>query len=41
MAVLDSVILTPEPDLAERMLKLEGSPPENPGKVKNMRSIPR
>lgn len=33
MAVLDSVILTPEADLAERMLKLEGSPPENPGKV--------
>jgi hypothetical protein len=33
IAVLDSVILTPEPDLAERMLKLEGSPPENPGKV--------
>ncbi|MGW8408453.1 hypothetical protein ACWGLS_31770, partial [Streptomyces albidoflavus] len=26
-------ILTPEADLAERMLKLEGSPPENPGKV--------
>lgn len=33
VAVLDSVMLTPEPDLAERMLKLEGSPPENPGKV--------
>jgi hypothetical protein len=33
IAVLDSVTLTPEPDLAERMLKLEGSPPENPGRV--------
>jgi hypothetical protein len=33
VAVLDSVILTPEPDLAERMLKLEGAPPENPGKI--------
>jgi hypothetical protein len=33
MAALDSVILTPEPDLAERMLALEGTPPENPGKV--------
>ncbi|NML30088.1 hypothetical protein [Paraburkholderia antibiotica] len=33
MAVLDSVILTPEPDLAERMLALEGTPPENPGRV--------
>lgn len=33
VAVLDSVILTPEPDLAQRMLKLEGTPPENPGKV--------
>ncbi|HKT64161.1 MAG TPA: hypothetical protein VJR91_11355 [Burkholderia sp.] len=33
VAVLDTVIFTPEPDLAERMLKLEGSPPENPGKV--------
>lgn len=31
VAVLDSVILAPEPDLAERMLKLEGAPPENPG----------
>jgi hypothetical protein len=39
MAVLDSVILTPEPDLAERMLKLEGSPPENPGKVMALGSI--
>ncbi|AOL07468.1 MULTISPECIES: hypothetical protein [Burkholderia] len=33
MAVLDSTILTPEPDLAERMLALEGEPPENPGRV--------
>lgn len=39
MAVLDSVILTPEPDLAERMLKLEGSPPENPGKVMRLASV--
>ena len=33
VAVLDSVILTPEPDLGERMLGLDGKPPENPGKV--------
>ncbi|WP_442794124.1 hypothetical protein [Paraburkholderia sp. HD33-4] len=33
VAVLDSVILTPEADLGERMLSLEGKPPENPGKV--------
>lgn len=39
MAVLDSVILTPEPDLAERMLKLEGSPPDNPGKVMRLDSV--
>jgi hypothetical protein len=39
MAVLDSVILTPEPDLAERMLALEGTPPENPGKVMALESI--
>jgi len=39
MAVLDSVVLTPEPDLAERMLKLEGSPPDNPGKVMRLDSI--
>ncbi|WP_051482113.1 hypothetical protein [Paraburkholderia nodosa] len=34
VAVLDSVVLAPEPDLAVRMLGLEGKPPENPGKVK-------
>ncbi|MGA7776574.1 MAG: hypothetical protein WCA85_02490 [Paraburkholderia sp.] len=39
IAVLDSVILTPEPDLAERMLKLEGSAPENPGKVMRLASV--
>jgi hypothetical protein len=39
MAVLDSVILTPEPDLAERMLALEGTPPENPGRVMALGSI--
>jgi hypothetical protein len=39
VAVLDSVILTPEPDLAERMLKLEGVPPENPGKIMALGSI--
>ncbi len=33
VAVLDSVVLAPEPDLAVRMLELEGKPPENPGKV--------
>ncbi|MBW9104200.1 hypothetical protein [Paraburkholderia phenoliruptrix] len=39
LAVLDSVILTPEPDLAERMLKLEGEPPDNPGRVMCLASI--
>jgi len=39
LAVLDSVILTPEPDLAERMLKLEGEPPDNPGRVMSLTSI--
>lgn len=33
VAVLDSVVLAPEPDLAERMLALDGTPPENPGRV--------
>jgi hypothetical protein len=33
IGVLDSVVLAPEPDLAERMLSLDGEPPENPGKV--------
>jgi hypothetical protein len=37
--VLDSVILTPEPDLAERMLALEGEPPANPGKVMALADI--
>ncbi|WP_423383630.1 hypothetical protein [Burkholderia sp. LMG 32019] len=39
MVVLDSVILTPEPDLAERMLTLEGTPPENPGKAMRLASV--
>ncbi|WP_175717816.1 hypothetical protein [Burkholderia anthina] len=39
VAVLDTVILAPEPDLAERMFKLEGSPPENPGKVMRLDGI--
>jgi len=39
VAVLDSVMLTPEPDLAERMLKLEGTPPENPGRVMALENI--
>ena len=39
VAILDSVIFTPEPDLAERMLKLEGSPPENPGKVMRLADV--
>ncbi|TDV37924.1 hypothetical protein C7405_102124 [Paraburkholderia caballeronis] len=39
LAVLDSVILTPEPDLAERLLKLEGSPPNNPGRVMALDSV--
>jgi hypothetical protein len=33
IVVIDSVVLTPEPDLAERMLKLEGTLPDNPGKA--------
>ncbi|AXL50417.1 hypothetical protein DSC91_002611 [Paraburkholderia caffeinilytica] len=33
LPILDSVILTPEPDLALRMLGLEGKAPENPGRV--------
>ncbi|WP_025596639.1 hypothetical protein [Burkholderia sp. WSM2230] len=39
LGVLDSVILTPEPDLAERMLKLEGQPPDNPGRVMCLASV--
>lgn len=39
VAVLDSTILAPEPDLAERMLKLEGSPPANPGKIMRLDSV--
>lgn len=39
VAVLDAVILAPEPDLAERMLKLEGSPPENPGRTMRLDGI--
>ncbi|KQR74152.1 hypothetical protein ASG35_20395 [Burkholderia sp. Leaf177] len=31
--VVDSVVLSPEPELAERMLKLEGTLPDNPGKA--------
>jgi hypothetical protein len=33
VAVLDSVVLAPEPELGERMLGLDGTPPRNPGKV--------
>jgi len=33
VAVLDSVVLAPEPDLAVRMLGLEGEAPDNPGRV--------
>lgn len=33
VVVLDSAILTPEPDLAVRMLGLEGEAPDNPGRV--------
>ncbi|RQT03099.1 hypothetical protein [Burkholderia contaminans] len=33
VAILGSVVLTPEPDLAERLLGLEGRAPKNPGKV--------
>lgn len=39
VALLDSVILTPEPDLAERMLALEGNAPENSGKVLTLADI--
>ncbi|WP_034291828.1 hypothetical protein [Herbaspirillum sp. RV1423] len=38
VVVLDSVVVTPEPDLAERLLGLEGSPPSNPGKVLSLPS---
>lgn len=33
LVLVDSVVLTPEDDLAERMLGLEGAAPQNPGKV--------
>lgn len=33
VAVLDSMVLAPEPDLAVRMLGLEGKAPDNPGRV--------
>ena len=39
IAPSDSMFLTPEPDLAERMLSLEGSPPVNPGKVMALDSV--
>ncbi|HEX7909459.1 MAG TPA: hypothetical protein VF534_15445 [Paraburkholderia sp.] len=39
VGVLDSVVLAPEPDLAERMLALEGTPPENPGKVMALQEL--
>lgn len=33
VGVLESVVLAPEPDLAERMLGLDGTPPQNSGRV--------
>ncbi|MGS0891684.1 hypothetical protein ACVBGC_03850 [Burkholderia stagnalis] len=33
MVIVDSIALTPEPELAERLLGLEGSTPMNPGKI--------
>lgn len=33
VAIIDTAVTTPEPELAERMLGLEGTPPENPGKT--------
>ncbi|WP_175967779.1 hypothetical protein [Burkholderia sp. BCC0322] len=33
VVIVDSVALTPEPELAERLLGLEGSAPMNPGKI--------
>jgi hypothetical protein len=39
VAVLDSTILTPEPDLAVRMLRLEGSSPENPGRTMALETV--
>jgi hypothetical protein len=39
IAVLDSVILAPEPDLAVRMLGLEGTPPDNAGRVMALEGI--
>ncbi|MEX3936537.1 hypothetical protein AB4Y32_33005 [Paraburkholderia phymatum] len=39
VAVLDSTILTPEPDLAVHMLGLEGTPPENPARIMALDSV--
>ncbi|MCG5077672.1 hypothetical protein [Paraburkholderia tagetis] len=39
VAVLDSVVLSAEPDLAVRMLGLEGAAPENPGRVMELDDI--
>ena len=39
VAVLDSVVLAPEPDLAERMLGLEGKAPDNPGRAMALEDI--
>ncbi|RQZ19691.1 hypothetical protein DIE15_03565 [Burkholderia sp. Bp9031] len=33
MVIVDSIALTPEPELGERLLGLEGSAPMNPGKI--------
>ncbi|WP_175787663.1 hypothetical protein [Burkholderia anthina] len=33
MVIVDSIALTPEPELGERLLGLEGSAPINPGKI--------
>jgi hypothetical protein len=39
VAVLDSVVLAPEPDLAVRMLGLEGKAPNNPGRVMEIEAM--
>lgn len=39
VGVLDSVVLAPEPDLAERMLALDGTPPENHGKMMTLEEL--
>lgn len=39
VAIVRSIALTPEPELAERLLGLEGSPPANPGAVLSLPAV--